>query len=86
MSSAAAYESAEAESQDKLRAGGWQLEGQEELARLELLRVRVKDVEHPKNNDTDLVRHLRARPEGAKVDAAEKLFRKMVAWRVAVKA
>ena len=56
----------------------WELTADEEAKLLDL-QQRVKDVDHPKNQLRELVRFLRARPKN--VEAAESMFRKMVAWR-----
>lgn len=57
----------------------WELSESERQAFLQL-RDALRDVDHWKNNPDVIVRFLRAK--SGKVDAAEKLFREMVQWRL----
>lgn len=58
----------------------WQL-SESELEDLSTLGQRLADVSHWKNDPSEVVRFLRARPSD--VDAAERMFRNMIAWRLA---
>ena len=68
-------------SEDKIQATIklWNLKKREQKDFLELKR-RLQDISHWKNSPYEVVRFLRERP--GDVDGAERMFRKMVQWRI----